>query len=123
MAKILIVDDEVHLIEMLQMRLEANGYEVVTAVDGEEGVEKVKSETPDLIILDIMMPKMDGYETCKILKNDPRYSKIPIIFLSARALEDDMQIGKEKSADALVKKPFETPDLLARIKELLEKSP
>jgi CheY-like chemotaxis protein len=108
---------------MLQMRLEANGYEVVTAVDGEEGVEKVKSETPDLIILDIMMPKMDGYETCKILKNDPRYSKIPIIFLSARALEDDMQIGKEKSADALVKKPFETPDLLARIKELLEKSP
>lgn len=123
MAKILIVDDEIQLIEMVQMRLEANGYETVTANDGKEGIEKVKSENPDLIILDIMMPLMDGYEVCKILKNDPQYSKIPIIFLSAKAQEEGLKNGKEKGADAFVKKPFETSDLLAKIKELLEKSP
>lgn len=122
MAKILIVDDEVQLIEMLQIRLEANGYEVVAAKDGQEGVDKVKSEDPDLIILDIMMPVMDGYEACKILKSDPQYSKIPIIFLSAKAQENDLKNGKEFGADAYVKKPFETSDLLAKIKELLSKS-
>lgn len=122
MAKLLIIDDEVQLIQMLQIRLEANDYEIVTANDGVDGVEKVKRENPDLIILDIMMPKMDGYEVCKILKNDPQYSKIPIIFLSARAQEDNMKIGEEKSADAFVKKPFETADLLSKIKELLKDS-
>jgi len=122
MAKILVVDDEIQLIEMVQMRLEANGYDVVAANDGEEGIEKVKSENPDLIILDIMMPKMDGFEVCKILKNDPQYSKIPIIFLSARVQEEDLETGEENGADAFVKKPFETSDLLAKIKELLEKS-
>ncbi len=122
MAKILVIDDEVQLVQMVQIRLEANGYDIVTAYDGEEGIEKVKSENPDLIILDIMMPKMNGFEACKILKNDPKYSKIPIIFLSAKVQEEDLEIGKAKSADAFVKKPFETPDLLAKIKELLEKS-
>ncbi len=122
MAKILVIDDEVQLVQMVQIRLEANGYDIVTAYDGEEGIEKVKSENPDLIILDIMMPKMNGFEACKILKNDPKYSKIPIIFLSAKVQEEDLEIGKAKGADAFVKKPFETPDLLAKIKELLEKS-
>jgi len=122
MAKILIIDDEVQLIQMVQIRLEANGYDIVAAYAGEEGIEKVKSENPDLIILDIMMPKMDGFEVCKILKNDPQYSKIPIIFLSAKTQEEAMEIGKEKGADAFLKKPFETPDLLAKIEELLEKS-
>jgi len=122
MAKILVVDDEIQLIEMVQMRLEANGYDVVAANDGEEGIEKVKSENPDLIILDIMMPKMDGFEVCKILKNDPQYSKIPIIFLSAKVQEEDLENGKEKGADAFVKKPFETSELLAKITELLQKS-
>ena len=120
MAKLLLIDDEVQLLEMLQIRLEANGYEIVTANDGVEGIEKVKSENPDLIILDIMMPKMDGYEACKILKSDPQYRKIPIIFLSARAQEDNMKIGKEGGAEAFVKKPFETSDLLTKIKELLK---
>ena len=120
MAKLLLIDDEVQLLEMLQIRLEANGYEIVTANDGVEGIEKVKSENPDLIILDIMMPKMDGYEVCEILKNDPQYSKIPIIFLSAKAQEDNMKIGKEEGAEAFVKKPFETSDLLTKIEELLK---
>jgi len=82
MAKILIVDDEIQLIQMVQMRLEANGYEVVTANDGVEGLKKVKSENPDLIILDIMMPKMDGFEACDLLKKDPQTSQIPIIFFN-----------------------------------------
>ena len=79
-TKILIIDDEPGLIKMVRIRLEANGYEVVSARNGEEGIEKVKSEIPDLIILDIMMPKMDGYEVCNALKSDKRYSMIPIIY-------------------------------------------
>jgi len=121
MAKILVIDDEVQLIEMLKMRLEANSYDVVSACNGEEGVEQVKSENPDLIILDIMMPIMDGFEVCKILKSTPQYCKIPIIFLSAKAQENDLKIGDGSSADAFIKKPFETTDLLDKIAELLEK--
>ena len=121
MPKILMVDDEVQLIAMVQMRLEANGYEVITANDGEEGLAKAKSEKPDLIMLDVMMPKMDGYKVCGLLKNDTRYSKIPIILFSARVQQDDKDVGVEVGADAYITKPFEPPVLLAKIKELLEK--
>ena len=119
MAKILLVDDEVQLITMVQMRLEANGYEVITANDGQEGLEKAKSENPDLIMMDVMMPKMDGYKVCGLLKNDTRYSKIPIILFTARAQQDDKELGGEVGADAYVTKPFEPPVLLAKIEELL----
>jgi len=74
----LLIDDESQMVDMVQMRLEANGYEVISANDGEEGLEKAKSEKPDLIILDVMMPKMDGYQVCTILKHDAQYNKIPI---------------------------------------------
>lgn len=122
MAKLLIVDDEVQLVEMVKMRLEANGYEVVTACDGQEGLDKAKSENPDLIMLDVMMPKMGGYKVCGLLKNDARYSKIPIILFTARAQQDDREVGDEVGADAYVTKPFEPPVLLAKIEELLGKS-
>ena len=121
MAKILLVDDEIQLITMIQMRLEANGYEVITANDGEAGLEKAKSENPDLIMLDVMMPKMDGYKVCGLLKNDTRYSKIPIILFTARAQQDDKDVGGEVGADAYITKPFEPPILLAKIEELLKK--
>ena len=121
MAKLLLVDDEKQLVEMVQMRLEANGYEVVTAGDGQEGLEKAKTEKPDLIMLDVMMPKMDGYKVCGLLKNDARYKNIPIIIFSARAQQEDADVGKEAGADAYVTKPFEPPVLLAKIKELLKK--
>ena len=121
MAKILIVDDEIQLITMVQMRLEANGYEVITANDGEKGLEKAKTENPDLIMLDVMMPKMDGYKVCGLLKNDTRYSKIPIILFSARAQQDDKDVGGEVGADAYITKPFEPPVLLAKIEELIGK--
>jgi len=119
MAKILVIDDETQLVEMVQMRLEAAGYNVITANDGQDGLEKAKSENPDLIMCDVMMPKMDGYKVCGLLKNDSRYSKIPIILFTARAQQDDQDVGDEVGADAYITKPFEPPVLLAKIEELL----
>ena len=122
MAKILVIDDEAQLIEMVVMRLEAAGYEVVTASNGQEGLEKAKNIEPDLILCDVMMPKMDGYKVCGLLKNDSRYSKIPLILFTARAQQDDQEVGDEVGADAYITKPFEPPVLLAKIEELLGKA-
>ena len=105
--RILVVDDEVGIVEMLKMRLEANNYEVITASDGQEGLEKAKKEKPDLIILDLMLPKMDGYKVCVMLKRDQRYMKIPIIMFTARAQESDRNLGKEVGADEYIAKPFD----------------
>ena len=101
MSKILLIDDETQLVDMVQMRLEAAGYEVVVANDGQEGLDKAKSENPDLIMCDVMMPKVDGYKVCGLLKNDARYSKIPIILFTARAQKDDHQVGSEVGANRL----------------------
>ena len=118
--KILIVDDEVDLIETLAFRLEANGYDVAMAFDGQEGYDRARKERPDLIILDLMLPKMDGYKVCGLLKADARYSKIPIIIFTARAQESDRKMGEEAGCDAYVTKPFDPPALLAKIKELIK---
>ncbi|MDP3791427.1 MAG: response regulator [Candidatus Omnitrophota bacterium] len=117
--KILVVDDEVQLVEMLKMRLEATGYGVVCAYDGQEALEKAKKEKPDLIILDLMLPKMDGYKVCGLLKNDSRYAKIPIIMFTARAQEEDIALGKEMGAEAYITKPFDPKLLLGKIQELI----
>ena len=117
--KILIVDDEKQMVEMMKMRLEANNYGVITAYDGQDGLDKAKKETPDLIILDLMLPKMDGYKVCGLLKHDARYSKIPIILFTARAQEEDKAMGKDVGADAYITKPFDPGTLLNKIKELL----
>ncbi len=117
--KILIVDDEKDLIETLSFRLNSNGYEVISAYDGQAGLDKAKKEKPDLIVLDLMLPKMDGYKVCGLLKKDVRYSGIPIIIFTARALEEDRKLGIEVGADAFVTKPFEPKALLAKIEELL----
>ncbi len=118
--KILIVDDEPHIIMLLENRLKQSGYEVSTAADGEEGLEKAKKEKPDLIILDLMLPKMDGYKVCSLLKVDTRYKKIPIILFTARALDSDELLGFECGADAYITKPFDPEELLAKIKELID---
>ena len=81
--KILIVDDEIQLVEMVKMRLEAAGYEIISAYDGQEGFDKAKKDKPDLIILDLMLPRMDGYKVCALLKKDARHSSIPIIMFTA----------------------------------------
>jgi len=120
--KILLVEDEKVLIETVTLRLEANGYEVISAYDGFAGLGKAKKEKPDLIILDLMLPKMDGYKVCGLLKADTRYNKIPIIMFTARAQESDKKMGKEVGADAYITKPFEPPVLLEKIRQLLKES-
>lgn len=119
--KILIVEDENQMVEMVKMRLEANNYFVLSASDGQEGLEKAKKEHPDLIILDLMLPKMDGYKVCGLLKKDTRYRKIPVIMFTARA-QEDVSLGKEAGANAYITKPFEPQILLGKIKELLERA-
>ena len=117
--KILVVDDEKDLVEMLKMRLEGSGYSVITAFDGEAGLELAKKEMPDIILLDLMMPKKDGYEVCGELKKDNKYKKIPILILSAKGQGSDRTAGIAVGADGYVVKPFEGAVLLTKIKELL----
>ncbi|MBN1164338.1 MAG: response regulator [Candidatus Krumholzibacteriota bacterium] len=119
--KILIVDDEVHLAKILQFTLEHAGYEVVTAFDGQEALDLVEREGFDLIILDLMLPLVDGYKVCNILKKDKRFSAIPVIILSARDFEG-MDIEEEIEAELLMSKPFNTGNLLVEISQLLESS-
>lgn len=118
--KILVVDDEIQIVDVIKARLEANSYLVLTAHDGQEALEKARLEKPDLIILDLMLPKMDGYKVCRMLKFDEKYKKIPIILFTARVNENNKKMGKEVGADAYITKPFDSKDLLAKIKELLE---
>ena len=118
--RILVVDDEADLVDMLKMRLEVNNYDVITAYDGQEALDKARKEKPDLIILDLMLPKIDGYKVCRMLKFDEKYKKIPIILFTARAQDSDQTMGKEVGANAYVTKPFEPKVLLGKIEELLK---
>jgi DNA-binding response OmpR family regulator len=118
--RILVVDDESELVKAIQIRIELAGYEILVACNGREGLEKARKEKPDLIILDLMLPKMDGYKVCAMLKHDARYMKIPIIMLTARAQESDEKLGYECGAEAFITKPFQHEAVLAKIKELLK---
>ena len=118
--RILLIDDEKDLVETMCFQLKAAGYDVITAYDGVEGLEKAKKEKVDLIILDLMLPKMDGYKVCGLLKKDNRYSKIPIILFTARAQQSDKDMGIEAGADAYVTKPFDAKALILKIGELLK---
>lgn len=117
--KILVVDDEPDAVELIEFNLKANGYEVVTAADGEEALQKARAVLPDLIILDLMLPEVDGMEVCKILRRDPRTSGLPIIMLTAKAAEIDRVLGLELGADDYVTKPFSPRELVLRVKRLL----
>lgn len=117
--RILVVDDEVPLVRLVKVKLESHHYEVLTAHDGQEGLEKARREKPDLIILDIMLPKMNGYEICQLLKFDEKYSKIPVVMLTAKVQEEDKALGKETGADEYMTKPFDMNDLLAVIEKCL----
>ena len=119
MAKILVVDDEASIVTMLAYNLKKEGYDVVTAEDGEVALEKFESEKPDLLLLDIMMPKMDGYEVCRKIREK---SNVPIIMLTARADEVDKVVGLEMGADDYVTKPFGNRELIARVKANLRRS-
>ncbi|MBR4015591.1 MAG: response regulator transcription factor [Anaerotignum sp.] len=117
--KVLIVDDEKNIVEIIAFNLKKEGYQVLKAADGEEGVKKAMEEDPDLILLDIMMPKMDGYEACKKIREK---KQTPIIMLTARAEEVDKVLGLELGADDYVTKPFGVRELMARVKANLRKS-
>jgi two-component system alkaline phosphatase synthesis response regulator PhoP len=118
-GRILVVDDEIYIVHILDFSLGMEGYEVVTALDGEEALEKAMDSKPDLIVLDIMMPKMDGYETCKALKADDRTKDIPVILLSAKGRNVDMQTGYDVGADEYITKPFSPRKLVDRINTML----
>ena len=118
--KILIVDDEKDLVETIIFQLEGSGYEAIAAYDGQEGLDKARKDKPDLIILDLMLPKLDGYKVCRMLKFDEGYKNIPIIMFTARAQEQDKKLGLEVGANAYITKPFELEGLLVKIKELLK---
>lgn len=117
--KILVVDDEPGIVELLESRLKATGYQVSIAFDGVEALDKAKKEKPDLIILDLMLPKMDGYKVCALLKRDARYAKIPIVMFTARAQEEDRRMGLEAGADGYLTKPFDPQVLLDKIEQLI----
>lgn len=119
MAKVLVVDDESSIVNIISYNLKKEGYEVITAEDGEVGLELALNENPDLILLDIMMPKMDGYEVCRKVREK---SNVPIIMLTARADEVDKVIGLEMGADDYVTKPFGNRELIARVKAHLRRS-
>jgi two-component system, OmpR family, alkaline phosphatase synthesis response regulator PhoP len=118
-GKILVVDDEVYIVHILDFSLGMEGYEVVTALNGEEALAKAAEHKPDLVVLDIMMPKMDGYETCRRLKGDDATRNIPVILLSAKGRNVDQKMGFEVGADDYITKPFSPRKLVERINAIL----
>jgi DNA-binding response OmpR family regulator len=118
--RILLVDDEPSIVKMVGKRLEVEGFDVLIAMDGQEAVKLAQTEKPDLMILDLMLPKLNGYEVCSLLKQDERYKKIPIIMFSAKAQEKDEKLGIECGADAYIRKPFKAQELLDQIRTLLK---
>ena len=116
---ILLVDDEPSLVKVVSKRLHSEGFDVCVAIDGEEALLQVAAEHPDVIILDVMLPKMNGQEVCRKLKWDTRYQKIPIIMFSAKVQERDERMGFEAGADAYIRKPFRAAELLEKIRALL----
>jgi DNA-binding response OmpR family regulator len=117
--KILVVDDEVDLVKTIQFALEAEGYEVLVSHNGEDALNQSRKENPDLILLDLMLPKLDGYKVCRLLKFDERYKHIPILMLTAKTQQKDKLLGKETGADEYITKPFDMEELMGKIKKYL----
>jgi DNA-binding response OmpR family regulator len=120
---VLVVDDEADLVRILQFGLQAIGYHVDTASDGQEGLKKARELKPDIILLDLMLPKLDGYKVCRLLKFDERYKNIPIIILSARTQEGDQLLAMEMGANRFVTKPYDFAEVLSHIETLLKSVP
>ena len=120
--RILVVDDEPDIIELVEFNLKQAGYVVTTAADGAEALKKIRAQKPDLIVLDVMLPEMDGFEICKALRLDEATAKLPIIMLTAKAAEIDRVLGLELGADDYLTKPFSPRELLLRVKKMLARS-
>ena len=118
-AIILVVDDEPHVLRLVKANLESSGYKVLTAADGERAIEMVEGEVPDLVILDLMLPKLDGYAVCRRVRE---FSTVPIIMLTARSAQVDLVHGFEMGADDYLTKPFSVDELLMRVQAVLRRS-
>jgi two-component system alkaline phosphatase synthesis response regulator PhoP len=119
--KILVVDDEVDLVETLRFPLEMEGFNVLVSYNGEDALSQARKENPDLILLDLMLPKLDGYKVCRLLKFDERYKHIPILMLTAKTQEKDKLLGKETGANEYITKPFDIDELMKKVKAYLQK--
>ena len=118
-ARILIVDDEPSIVVPIQFLMEQQGYSVLVAENGEDALDVIYKYKPDLILLDIMLPRIDGYEVCEIVRLDPRYRDIKIIFITAKGREVEIAKGLALGADAYITKPFSNIELVSKVKELL----
>jgi CheY-like chemotaxis protein len=121
-ARVMAVDDDPVIRGLLEVNLEMEGHEVITAVDGQDALDKVRRDAPDLILLDVMMPNVNGWQVAEQLKGDPALRHIPVVFLSARAMEADVRKGTELGVDSYVTKPFDPIDLMELVNRLLESS-
>jgi DNA-binding response OmpR family regulator len=119
--RILVVDDEADLVETIRFPLEMEGFNVLVSYNGEDALNQARKESPDLILLDLMLPKLDGYKVCRLLKFDERYKHIPILMLTAKTQEKDKLLGKETGADEYITKPFDIDELMKKVKAYLNK--
>ncbi len=120
---VLIVDDEPNIVVPIEFLMEQNGYSVLVAGSGEEALEIIAKHNPDLVLLDIMLPGIDGYEVCEIMRLDPKWQKIKIIFLTAKGRDVDVAKGMVLGADAYVIKPFSNVEIIENVRKLLNDSP
>jgi len=121
-ARVLVVDDDPVIQNLLRVNFEMEGYDVIVANDGVEGLERARNDAPDILVLDVMMPRMDGLTVARHLKADPETAGIPILLLSAKAQESDVRAGDESGADDYLTKPFDPVNLLDRVAALLAKA-
>ncbi len=118
--KILVVDDQVDLVKTIRFALELEQYEVLVSYNGEDALNQARRENPDLILLDIMLPKLDGYKVCRLLKFDEQFKHIPILMLTAKTQEKDKILGVETGADEYITKPFDIEELIGKVKAYLK---
>ncbi len=120
MSTVLIVDDSPTVREMLSEQFRRSGFVVLEAEDGEEAIEKIKTTLPDVVVTDIVMPRKNGYELCRWIKNDPTAKNIPVVMCTSKSEEFDVYWGMKQGADAYITKPYHPPDLLEAVKKLLQ---
>ena len=120
--RVLVVDDEPSIAKVLRKQLEVAGFEVNVGVDGEDGLTKAREWRPDLLVLDVMLPKRNGHEVCSALRQDEQFRRLPIIMLTAKAQRQDQQEAMQRGADAYLAKPFQLEELLAKVRALLAKA-
>jgi DNA-binding response OmpR family regulator len=121
--RILIVDDEPNILISIEFLMKREGYDVAIARDGEEGLEAIRAQRPDLVVLDVMMPKRDGFEVCAQVRADQKLSGVRILMLTAKGREAEIKKGLALGADAYIPKPFSTHELVAKVRALLEERP